>query len=208
MSFVENTALEGTYRDGHPRDPFTAHGTARRTLVEAAPSGGNSPHDQLRADGRRPGGMPTGVGIRPAVEADAATIKSMVRAERVNPRNLHWPRFLVAEVGGRIVGVQQVRVHKGGTREVASRVILPEFRRHGIGTELLRAALVQDHGTLYLQCNEKWTRYYERFGFRRVEPSELPADLREQHRIARVVVALRSLFIRRKLSVVPMKRDA
>jgi N-acetylglutamate synthase-like GNAT family acetyltransferase len=150
----------------------------------------------------------TPVTLHPAVETDGAAIKSMVRAERVNPRNLRWSRFLVAEEGGRIVGVQQVRIHKGGTREVASRVVLPKFRRRGIGTELLRVALVREHGPLYLQCNEMWTRYYERFGFRRVEPSELPADLRREHRIARAVVALRSLFVRRKLSVIPMKRDA
>jgi N-acetylglutamate synthase-like GNAT family acetyltransferase len=220
MSYGENKAMEGT-----EREPFTTHETERRTLIEieAAPGVGNTPHDRLprwavrragvggaagRANGRGPEEMLTNVGIRPAVDADAATIKAMVRAERVNPRNLHWPRFLVAEVGGRIVGVQQIRIHKGGTREVASRVVLPKFRRRGIGTDLLRAALVREHSTLYLQCNENWTPYYERFGFRRVEPAELPADLRREHRIARVFVALRSLFVRRKLSVVPMKRDA
>ena len=225
MSFGKDRALEGTKQDGHPRNPFTTHETERRTLIEieAAPDSGNIPRDRLprravrgagaegavgRAHVRRPEEMLASMGIRPAVEADGVKIKAMVRAERVNPRNLHWPRFLVAEVGGRIVGVQQVRIHKGDTREVASRVVLPKFRQRGIGTELLRAALVRERSTLYLQCNEKWTPYYERFGFRRVEPSELPADLRREHRIARVVVALRSLFVRRRLSVIPMKRDA
>ena len=144
--------------------------------------------------------------IRRAVEGDQAEIRTMVRAEALNPRNLDWSRFLVAEVGERIVGSQQVRVHSGGTREIASRVVLPQFRGRGIGTELMRAALVREPGPLYVQCSAKWAPYYERFGFRRVKPSELTPDLRREHRIARAVVALRSLYLRRRLSVVPMKR--
>ena len=45
------------------------------------------------------------VRIRPAVEADQATIKAMARAARLVPRGLHWPRFLVAEEGGHVVGI-------------------------------------------------------------------------------------------------------
>lgn len=146
--------------------------------------------------------------IRPAVEADEAEIRAMVRAESLNPRNFHWPRFLVAEAGSLIVGAQQVKVHRGGTREVASRVVLPQFRRRGISTRLMQASLVRESGPLYVQCSEKWTPYYEQFGFRRVKASELPPDLRGEHLIARVVVALRSLYLRRRLNVVPMKRDA
>lgn len=56
--------------------------------------------------------------IRPAVEADGATIKAMARAARFVPRGLHWPRFLVAEEAGRVVGMWQVKVHKGRTCEL------------------------------------------------------------------------------------------
>ena len=45
------------------------------------------------------------VKIRPAAEADGATTKAMARAARLIPRGLHRPRFLVAEVGGRVVGI-------------------------------------------------------------------------------------------------------
>lgn len=145
--------------------------------------------------------------IRPAVEADEATIRSMVRAGRLVPTNLHWSRFLVAEEGGRIVGMWQVKVHKGGTREVASGMVLPQYRRRGISTRLMHALLDQEHGPLYLRCNEKWAGYYERFGFRRVEPSELPADFRRDYRLGTLFVAIRFLFARRKPRLIPMRRD-
>lgn len=143
--------------------------------------------------------------IRRAVEADQAAIGSLVRSAAVNPRDIRWDRFLVAEKDGHVIGVQQIRVHRDGTREVASRVVLPQFQRRGISTELMRASLARESGPLYVQCSKMWASYYERFGFRRVNPSELPLDLRSEHRIAKVIVALRSLYLRRRLSVVPMK---
>jgi N-acetylglutamate synthase-like GNAT family acetyltransferase len=151
--------------------------------------------------------MLTPITIRPAVEADEATIRSMVRAARLVPTNLHWYRFLVAEDGGRVVAMRQVKVHKGGTREVASGMVLPEYRRRGISARLMHALLDHEHGPLYLRCQEKWARYYERFGFRRVEPSELPVDLRKDYRIGKIIVAIRFLFAWRKPRFIPMKRD-
>ncbi len=57
------------------------------------------------------------------------------------------------------------------------------------------------------RCKEKWARYYERFGFRRMEPSELPADFRKDYRIGKIIVAILFLFSRRKPRFIPMKRD-
>lgn len=151
--------------------------------------------------------MITSITIRPAVEADQTTIKSMVRAAHINPRNLDWARFLVAEEGGRLVGVRQVKIHKHGTREVASGVVHPEYRRQGISAKLMHALLARERGPLYLMCDEKWARYYERFGFQHVESSELPSEFRKEYRTGRIVTALLSFFVRRKIRIIPMKRN-
>ena len=70
--------------------------------------------------------------IRSAVQADQSTIVSLLRQAKINPRNLHWQNFLVAEEGNKVVGIRQVKTHKQGTREVTSGFVLPEYRRQGI----------------------------------------------------------------------------
>ena len=51
------------------------------------------------------------VTIRPATEVDQATISRLIRQARLNPRQLHWPNFLIAEVDGQIAGLRQVKTH-------------------------------------------------------------------------------------------------
>jgi hypothetical protein len=45
--------------------------------------------------------------IRRAIAADQDTVRAIVLAERLNPRGLDWPNFVVAEEGGQLVGVAQ-----------------------------------------------------------------------------------------------------
>jgi hypothetical protein len=54
--------------------------------------------------------------------------------------------------------------------------------------------------------NEKRAGYYEQFGFRRVDASQLPADFRREYRIGRIVTTLMSLFRRDRVRIVPLKR--
>lgn len=145
--------------------------------------------------------------IRPAVEADQSTIGSMIRQAKINPRNLHWERFLVAEADGQPVGIRQVKVHTEGTREVGSGFVLPEYRRQGISAQLMNEILARESGPLYLMCRDKWAFYYEGFGFRHVEVNQLPADFRKEYRIGRIITSLLSMFRKDKIRIIPMKRE-
>ena len=145
--------------------------------------------------------------IRPAVEADQPTIVAFIHQAKINPRNLHWEHFLIAEENDKIVGIRQVKIHKQGTREVASGFVLPEYRRQGISAILMNAILEREKGPLYLMCRDKRTYYYEPFGFRQLKVNELPADFRKEYRIGRMVTSLLSMFSNDKVRVVPMKRD-
>ena len=145
--------------------------------------------------------------IRPARQEDQQTIVSFIRQAKINPRNLHWEHFLVAEENGEIVGIRQVKIYSQGTREVASGFVLPEYRRQGISARLMNEILSREKGTLYLMCRDKRARYYEQFGFRQVNANQLPSDFRKEYRIGKIITSLMSAFMKDKVRIIPMKRE-
>jgi amino-acid N-acetyltransferase len=144
--------------------------------------------------------------IRPARPEDQETIVSYIRQAKINPRNLHWENFLVAEENGRLIGMRQVKVHAQGTREVGSGFVLPEYRRQGISARLMNEILSREQDTLYLMCRDKRAPYYEQFGFRQVAVDQLPVDFHKEYRIGRFVTSLMSIFSKEKVRIIPMKR--
>ena len=144
--------------------------------------------------------------IRPAVEADQSTIVTLIRQARINPRDLHWSRFRIAEDDNQIVGIRQVKILRHGTREVASGFVLPEYRHRGISAQLINEILVRESATLYLMCNKKWKKYYEQFGFRDVKLADLPRDFYREYLLGKLITTLISVFTFRKLNIIPMRR--
>jgi N-acetylglutamate synthase-like GNAT family acetyltransferase len=146
------------------------------------------------------------VTVRPATPADQETIVSFIRQAKLNPRDLHWENFLIAEEGGKMIGIRQIKTHAQGTREVASGFVLPEYRRQGISARLMNELLAGETGPLYTMVSEKRAAYYEQFGFQRVEVAQLPADFRREYRIGRIVTTFMSLFRKDRVRIVPLKR--
>jgi len=147
------------------------------------------------------------INIRPAGPGDQQTIVSLIHLAKLNPRNLQWENFLVAEDNGKIVGVRQVKVHAQGTREVASGFVLPEYRNQGISALLMNELLAREDGPLYSMIDQKWLRYYERFGFRKVAVDQLPSDFHKEYQIGRIITSLISVFRKDKLRIIPLKRE-
>jgi N-acetylglutamate synthase-like GNAT family acetyltransferase len=145
--------------------------------------------------------------IRSARQEDHETIVAFIRQAKLNPRSLHWERFLVAELDGQIIGIRQIKVHDRGTREIASGFVLPEYRRQGISARLMKELLAREPGPLYTMVSEKRAAYYEQFGFCRVDASQLPSDFRREYRIGRIVTSLMSMFRKDKVRIIPMKRE-
>src|SRR5260221_6437237 len=116
------------------------------------------------------------VTIRPAVAEDQAPIKQIIHEAQINPRNLDWPRFVVAEASGKIVGVGQVKPHKDGSRELASIAVIPDYQRRGIAGRIIETLLAGEQSHLYLMCEAKNEKLSQRFGFRRIESQEMPGD--------------------------------
>lgn len=145
--------------------------------------------------------------IRPAVADDQPAITRLVRTARLNPRDLAWGRFVVADAGGKVVGCAQVRVHGRGARELASVVVAPSHRAAGVGTRLIEAMLAREPGALYLFTASPTVPYFERFGFGRIDGRCAPRDLRAAVRISVLVSPLASLAARRRVRIELMVRE-
>ena len=134
--------------------------------------------------------------IRAATADDHSTIRAMVRAARLNPLHLDWPRFIVAEEWGQVVGIGQIKVLGDGTRELASLVTAPTHQGLGIGGAIVRTLQAASAEPLYLRCASHNVAFYQRFGFVDLAPDAMPPDLRRTYlivqRILRIVNAVAS----------------
>lgn len=117
-----------------------------------------------------------GLTIRPATEADAPQIKRMVRAEGLDPTQLRWSNFLVAEVDGDIVGIGQICQHRT-CQELGSLVVTSDYRQRGVASALIAALEARAGRPLYLMCAASKQPFYERFGYRAIGWRETPRAL-------------------------------
>jgi len=127
------------------------------------------------------------VWLRRATATDQAAIVALIRAARLNPFNLNWRRFIVADDGGRVVGAGQVKPHGDGARELASIAVAPDRQRQGIGGAIVATIIALEPPPLYLYCAEYNESYYLRFGFRTLAPAEMPRSLRRIHLFANLL---------------------
>jgi N-acetylglutamate synthase-like GNAT family acetyltransferase len=121
------------------------------------------------------------VHLRKAEESDQRTIVRMVLSELLNPRDLRWQNFLIAEDDeGHIVGIGQVRLHptpQGIVKELASLVVAPSQRGEGVGRALVAALEAQAGLPLYLMCAPHNVAYYQRLGYRDLPKAEMPSGI-------------------------------
>jgi N-acetylglutamate synthase-like GNAT family acetyltransferase len=117
--------------------------------------------------------------IRPATADDQATIRAIVRQSGLPPFSIRWPHFLVAEQGGEIVGVGQIRWH-GSVPELGSLAVRSDHRGQGIGGQLIAALEARAGLPLYLYCRAELEPYYTRYGYQRIGWDAVPGPLRLQ----------------------------
>jgi amino-acid N-acetyltransferase len=112
--------------------------------------------------------------IRPATAEDQPHIISLARGERIKPIGLHWPKFMLAEQNGRIIGAVQLRTHPDGSRELGSLVVAAPFRGRGVAARLLDRRLAEASGRVFVITGAIHADYYRRWGFRRIKPNTAP----------------------------------
>jgi N-acetylglutamate synthase-like GNAT family acetyltransferase len=146
--------------------------------------------------------------IRPARADEAGTIRSMIRAERLDPLNVHWENFLVAIANERIIGIGQIKPYPGA-RELGSLAVAADQRKIGVGAAIIKALVARESarssaGPLYLFCLAFREPYYGKFGFRQVTVNDLPAALKPKYALGKFFTRL----FRRRLIAMYRAADA
>jgi len=127
--------------------------------------------------------------IRSAHAVDEATIKALIRAEHLDPMNVHWQNFLVAEEAGRIIGIGQIKPFRSG-RELGSLAVVADRRQSGVGGAIINALMARERGPLLLFCLAFREPYYAKFGFKRCGLRELRGELKLKYAVGTVVTRL------------------
>ncbi len=124
--------------------------------------------------------------LRPATPDDEKKIKALIHEVGINPMNLDWERFVVAEADGTFVGCGQIKPHNDGALELASLAVVPERQGTGVGSLLVKALIERAPGELYLMCRSNLASYYRRFGFEEVGLEAMPRSFKTIYRAAKM----------------------
>ncbi len=122
---------------------------------------------------------------RPAQASDAAAIKALIQAVRINPTGLKWQHFVVAVTPeGTLVGCGQIKPHRDGSRELASVAVQKAWRRQGVAVAIIQQLLAKEQQPIWLTCMSQLIPFYEQVGFVEVEKGRLmPRYFRYARRI-------------------------
>jgi N-acetylglutamate synthase-like GNAT family acetyltransferase len=118
--------------------------------------------------------------LRPAEANEQVLIWRMVLDARLNPLNLNWENFVLAESEeGKVLGCGQIKKHSDGSRELASVYVIPEERSKGIASSIIERLLVGRSSQVWLTCRRDLIGFYTRFGFsERHSVDKMPAYFR------------------------------
>jgi N-acetylglutamate synthase-like GNAT family acetyltransferase len=120
---------------------------------------------------------PSGITIRRAAAADQIAIRQMIRYARLDPLDVRWPNFMVAETDGQIIGIGQIRPYPG-CPELGSIVTRRQYRGQGIAAAIIETLLAERTGAVYLECARRMVSYYVRFGFEEIPWHQAPMPLK------------------------------
>ena len=138
--------------------------------------------------------------IRNARADEEPIIRKMIRSEHLDPLNVHWQNFLVAESKQGIIGIGQVKPYPSG-RELGSLVVVPDQRQNGVGGALINALIAREGGPLLLFCLAFREPYYGKFGFQRIGLRDLPGEFKLKYAAGSFFARLfwRRLIVMRRL---------
>ena len=128
--------------------------------------------------------------LRPATADDSFAIKDLIHRVGINPMDLDWRRFVIAVDGsGKMLGCGQLKPHGKDVIELASIAVEPSHQHQGIARVIIEYLIAQGPRPLYLTCRSRLGSFYEKWGFRSIEPAEMPAYFRRLSRLVNAMAA-------------------
>lgn len=134
--------------------------------------------------------------FEPAREDDLPFIQEQVQRFKLDPERLEAGQFIVAREAGQIVAFGRVKPYPGGVYELGSVGVLESERGKGWGDRVVRE-LIRRFPTDEVFITTDLAAYFERFGFRRMDPGQAPQPLLDK--LARICGSLRQGVVAMKL---------
>lgn len=126
----------------------------------------------------RSSSLPPGCIVRRASANDIWQIRKLVFSEKLDPTQLRWQQFWLIECQAQLVACGQLRTF-AGAQELSSLVVVPAWRRHGLGTFLTKYLIQEATEPLYIEClGQRLAKFYKRFGFVPVFWQDVPQSLK------------------------------
>jgi N-acetylglutamate synthase-like GNAT family acetyltransferase len=101
-----------------------------------------------------------------------------------------------------VIGCGQIKPHGDGSREIASIVVDPDWRKQGVARAVIECLIKDNPGELFLMCRSALGPFYVKFGFSSLSFEEMPKYFRRISRVAGLLHALQgegeSLLVMRR----------
>jgi N-acetylglutamate synthase-like GNAT family acetyltransferase len=124
--------------------------------------------------------------LRKSVREDSSAIRKLVISANLNPTGLDWGRFVVAQSSsGQVIGCVQIKPHRDGSQELASLVVVEDWKGKGVARALIEDAIENHDGWLYLMCRSGLGELYQRFGFEVLDHDAMPLYFQRVSKLAR-----------------------
>ncbi len=127
--------------------------------------------------------------LRHAERSDARAIRRLIYLVGNNPLGLDWRHFwIVTADSAGLVACGQIKVHRDGSRELASIAVSPEFRGMGLARVIIEKLLRETASPTYLTCRASLGAFYNRFGFQTLSNvAEMPLYFQLAWRAASII---------------------
>ena len=84
----------------------------------------------------------------------------------------------------------QLKPHGEAILELASIAVEPAYRHKGVASAIVEHLISQAPRPLYLTCRSSLGGFYEKWGFRAISESEMPAYFRRLSRLGSILMSL------------------